>query len=602
MILQALYDYYQRKSVSEKGSIAPEGWICRSVDYALILSEDGECKNIEQRFSIEKNKIISKQEFLPAIGKQAMKHTNSGKDANLLWDNAGFVLGLGGKGAIKVESFIKAISEWFNISDFDDEGLSAVKKFYDNFDSNKNKLLKLIDCLGFTKDFEKRDPVLAFCLQGDIGYIHARKEIKKAFELKGINADLGLPKSNCLITGKINTSIVKNETVIKGVWGGQSSGANIISFNKRSFESYGKIDKGGENAPVSIEASSAYTSALNYLLSSAQRIQVGDASTVFWASKDDALEDAFSSLWGADDNKIDDPDRNTNAVKALYRAVEEHGRNPILSDETRFYILGLAPNAARISIRFWYVGTVLQVSQRIVKHFKLLEIDRKETEHEFLPLWRLLKSIAPLDDVKRISPNLAGDMMHSILEDLHYPSTLLAAVVQRIRAEQSKKDKNTGKLLPNVTYPRAALIKAYLNRLDEMENITVSLNLENMNLGYRLGRLFALLEKIQKEAMPGINTTIRERYYGAASSTPVTVFPTLIKLKNHHLKKISNKGRVINFEKMLSDVMDGIDDENPFPATFKLEDQGRFAVGYYHQYQCMAKGNDVNNCIKGDSK
>lgn len=603
MILQALYDYYQRKSASEKGAIEPKGWVRRGVDYALVLSEDGECINIEQRFTVEKNKIVSKQEFLPAIGKQAKKHNNSGKDANLLWDSAGFVLGLGKAGQVKVESFVRAINDWFDICHINDEGLSAVERFYCNFDKNKAKIVLLVNSLGFSNDFEKRDPVLAFVLLGDREYVHVREKVRNAFELKNANADTNLPIGNCLITGRVNIPIAKNEMVIKPVLGGQPSGANIISFNKRSFESYGKTNKDGENAPVSAEASFAYTSALNYLLSSTQRMQVGDASTVFWAAKDDALEDDFTFIWGEPDKKEDDPDRNTKAVEALYNAVGEYGRVPALGEETRFYILGLAaPAKARISIRFWYAGTVREVSERIVKHFTLLEIDRKESEVKFLTLRRLLRSIAPLGDIKKLSPNLAGDIMHSILDDLSYPSTLLTAVVQRIRADQSRKDRNTGKLLPNVTYPRAALIKAYLNRFYGKEDIAVSLNLENVNPGYRLGRLFAVLERIQKEAMPGINATIRERYYGAASSAPITVFPTLIKLKNHHLKKITNMGRVVNFEKMLSDVMDGIDDENPFPTVFKLEDQGRFAVGYYHQYQCMAKGKDVNNCVKGDKK
>ena len=588
MILQALYDYYQRKSASADSALAPAGFEYKEIPFILEIRADGKLVQIEDTRAGDGKKKRAKSERVP----QGVKKT-SGIAANLLWDNAEYVLGIDSKGKselvqVKQAAFAERIRQ-LNITE-QDEGIAAVLAFLESLDTETLQQQQQ------WKEIVATNPNLTFRLQGQRHLVSQSRRVQAA--IMNTAGDCNT-KAICLLTGE-QAEIERLHPSIKGVWGAQSSGANIISFNLDAFTSYGKTQS--FNAPVSKEAAFAYTTALNHLLrkDSVQRIQVGDASTVFWASKDDALEDGFSALWGATDSKKDDPDRNANAVRALYRAVEEHGRNPVLSEETIFYILGLAPNAARISIRFWHVGTVLEVSQRIVKHFKLLEIDHKETEHEFLPLWRLLKSIAPLDDVKRISPNLAGDMMHSILEDLHYPSTLLAAVVQRIRAEQSKKDKNTGKLLPNVTYPRAALIKAYLNRLDEMENITVSLNLENMNLGYRLGRLFALLEKIQKEAMPGINTTIRERYYGAASSTPVTVFPTLIKLKNHHLKKISNKGRVINFEKMLSDVMDGIDDENPFPATFKLEDQGRFAVGYYHQYQCMAKGNDVNNCIKGD--
>ncbi len=201
-------------------------------------------------------------------------------------------------------------------------------------------------------------------------------------------------------------------------------------------------------------------------------------------------------------------------------------------------------------------------------------IDRSEREAEFLPLWLLLRSTALLGKSENVPPNLAGDVIRCILEGLPYPQTLLASAVRRIRAEQE------------VTYPRAALIKAYLNRLNPTENLAVSLDLENSNTGYRLGRLFAVLEKIQEEAQPGINATIRDRYYGAASATPVTVFSTLLKLKNHHLSKLDNKGRVSNFEKLLGEIMGGIVD---FPAHLPLADQGRFAIGYYHQRQDFFK-------------
>ncbi|MBU1723064.1 MAG: type I-C CRISPR-associated protein Cas8c/Csd1 [Gammaproteobacteria bacterium] len=596
MILQALYDYYQRKSASEKGSIAPEGWVCRGVDYAIIISDEGLFNNIEQRFTIEKNKIISNQVFLPAIGKQAMKHTNSGKDANLLWDNAGFVLGLGGKGQIKVASFIQTINEWFDVPSLNDRALSAVRGFYNDFDNNRSRVLAFIDSLGFSKDFEKRDPIMAFCLLGDRDYVHTREKVKSAYELKITNVDPNAPRGNCLVTGKANTPIVLNETVIKNVWGGQSSGTNIISFNKRSFESYGKSEKAGENAPVSIEASSAYTSALNYLLSSAQRMQVGDASTIFWADREDPLEDNFTALWGVADTNKDDPDRNANAVNALYKAVEEHGRKPALGEETRFYILGLAaPAKARLSVRFWHTGTVREVGQRIVDHFDYLKIDHSERDREFLPLWLLLESIALLGKRENIPPALASEVIRRILEGLPYPQNLLSLAVQRIRAEQSKKDKNTGKSIPNITYPRAALIKACINsQYNQRETVNVSLDPEEKNEGYRLGRLFAVLERIQEEAhrdpktkQVTINSTIRDRYYSAASAAPVTVFQTLLRLKNHHLSKLDRPDQRRNFEIQLGSILDGL--PTKFKKQLNLEDQGRFAIGYYHQRQDFFK-------------
>ena len=339
--------------------------------------------------------------------------------------------------------------------------------------------------------------------------------------------------------------------------------------NKDAFRSFGK-DKGA-NAAVGKRTAFAYTTALNYLLrkESPQRIQVGDASTVFWSEKHTDLEDTFADLF--DEPPKDDPAKQTRAIEALFKAPQTGA----LSDEggkTRFYVLGLAPNAARISVRFWQVGTVAEVSARIRQHFDDLQIVHAKFEKPYLSLFRLLVSTATQGKSENIPSNLSGEFMRAILAGLPYPQTLLQAAVRRIRAERE------------VTYPRAALIKACLNRQEryspstEMET-TVSLDDSNTNPGYRIGRLFATLEKVQEEASPNLNATIRDRFYGAASSTPVTVFANLMKLKNHHLAKL-DAGRKRHFEKLIGQIMSDIND---FPPHLSLADQGRFTIGYYHQ-------------------
>lgn len=564
MILQALYDYYQRKAQDPESALAPAGFEYKEIPFILELREDGSLNQIEDTRFIENKKKRAKAERVP----QGVKKT-SGVAANLLWDNAEYVLGVDTKGKPeRVKEQQAAFLEKIRVLDLadKDKGIKAVIQFLEQLEHS------VLAQQPLWEEIIKTNPNLTFRLQGQPYLVCQSRLVQNALSN---SANDESAKATCLITGE-TAEIERLHPAIKGVWGAQMAGANIISFNLAAFTSYGKSQS--FNAPVSKEAAQAYTKALNHLLdkNSNQRMQVGDASTVFWASKEDALEDSFAAIWGASPAK-DDPDRNTSAVKAVYEAAEKYGRQPAVGEETIFYILGLAPNAARISIRFWHVATVREVSQRIVEHFKLLEIDRSERDPEFLPLWLLLRSIALLGKTENVPPNLAGEVMRSILDGRPYPETLLSSAIRRIRAEQQ------------VTYARAALIKAYLNRLTSTENLTVSLDIENPNQGYRLGRLFAVLEKIQEEANPGLNATIRDRYYGAASATPVTVFSTLMKLKNHHLSKMDNKGRVNNLEKLLGEIMSEIQD---FPSHLSLKDQGRFAIGYYHQRQDFFKKRD----------
>jgi CRISPR-associated protein Csd1 len=271
----------------------------------------------------------------------------------------------------------------------------------------------------------------------------------------------------------------------------------------------------------------------------------------------------------------DKPDQNIEAVKALYSAIES-GKFAVGKLDTRFHVLGLAPNAARISIRFWQTATAADLALRIKQHFDDLTIAHADYEPEHLSLFRLLTGLALLNKADNIPPNLGGEVMRAILEGLPYPAVMLNLAVARCRAEQKP------------TYARAAAIKASLNRWIRSRNtqekeFAPMLDPSNPNPAYRLGRLFAALEKIQEEASPGLNATIRDRYYGAASSTPVTVFTTLLRLKNHHMGKLS-PGRATQMEKLIGEILGEVAD---FPRQLPLQDQGRFALGYYHQRQAF---------------
>ena len=386
----------------------------------------------------------------------------------------------------------------------------------------------------------------------------------------------------CLVTGN-DAPVQRLHAAIKGVWGAQSVGANIVSFNARAFESYGKRERQGENAPVSTAAAFAYTTALNHLLgkSSSQRIQVGDASTVFWADKDSEFESSIPNIFG--EPPTDNPDRNAQAVQTLFAAMHS-GKLAGPDGQTCFHMLGLAPNAARISIRFYHCLPLHALGERILQYFKDLELVRGAHDPQYPSLFRLLAAVAVQNKADNIPPNLGGAIVDAVFAgpDVPYPSLWLNAAVGRCRAEQ------------NVNYLRACAIKACLNRQIRRSTVTPSnvfhekellpmLDLSNTNPAYRLGRLFAALEKIQEEASPGLNATIRDRYYGAASSTPVAVFTTLLRLKNSHLKKLG-VGRAMWFEKLVGEILGDVVD---FPKHMPLPDQGRFALGYYHQRQAF---------------
>lgn len=555
MILQALCDYYERKP-----DLPRLGFETKAIPFVIEINSAGQLVQIEDTRTIEGKKKIARNFLVPQGVKRA-----SGIAANLLWDNAEYALGetIRDKPDRVQEQHAAFRARLDRLAaKTDDAGLLAVRTFLNAPD----KARLIINPLW--PEILETNSILTFRLNGDLELVCQRPDVRSALNVTESDAK----EITCSISGETD-AFERLHTAIKGVWGAQTSGANIVSFNLNAFNSYGK-EQGG-NAPVGKRAAFAYTTALNYLLSkeSTQRIQVGDASTVFWSEKHTDLEDSFADLF--DEPPKDDPAKQTRAIEALFKTPQTGA----LGDEggnTRFYVLGLAPNAARISVRFWHVGTVAEMSARIRQHFADLEIVHANFGKPYLSLFRLLKSIATQEDSKNIPPNLAGEFMRAILAGLPYPQTLLQAAVRRIRAERE------------VNYPRAALIKACLNRQaryspSKEKEIAVSLDDSNTNPGYRIGRLFAALEKIQEEASPGLNATIRDRFYGAASSTPVTVFANLMKLKNHHIAKLE-EGRKRYFEKLIGQIMSDIND---FPAHLSLADQGRFAIGYYHQRQAF---------------
>lgn len=564
MILQALSRYYERADV-ETG-LAPAGLEWKEISFVLVLDSAGALLRIEDTRTRAKNKLRGRAFLVPQSEKRS-----SGVSANLLWDTAEYALGIcrpDSKPDRVIEQH-RAFAARAKELAVNDPGVDALNVF-----------LQALDLSQWHGDaawpsLSVENPNISFRLDTDSFemLICVRPTVLASFSAESSDAEG--ERAICLVRNQAD-QIARLHPVIKGVWGAQSSGANLVSFNLAAFNSYAKLQ--GANAPVGAIATFNYTTALNHLLrtDSKNRLQVGDASVAFWASEKSEFTELFPSFFN--EPVADDANLGVGVVANLYRAIENGVYVPEDGNST-FYVLGLAPNAARISVRFWLQDTVANMATRMVQHFDDLAIARASFELEFLPLWRLLACTALQGKSANVAPNLAGDTLRCVLAGLPYPATLLGAAIRRVRAERT------------IPYARAALIKACLHRQFRTDPIkyahqelSVSLNPQHPAAGYQIGRLFAALERIQNIAQPGINASIRDRYYGAASATPASVLPILLKLKNHHVAKFDSPGQKVWAERLVTEIIGRL---NLFPRQLSLQEQGLFAIGYYHQTQAF---------------
>lgn len=570
MMLHALNDYYERMLKDPDSGMPAFGTSVENISFALVLSEDGNLLDVEDLRERVGNKLWPRKITVPAAEKKA-----NGIKANFLWDTTGYVLGLDSKGKQTRtdrchSAFIELIKNYCNEAD---PGLKAILSFLKD---NKGKEITT------REDWpEIQDTNLVFRLDGIPGFIHDRAAARKAWENCQKDREIGAI-GQCLVSGLERQPIARLHPSVKGVKGAQSSGASIVSFNLSAFSSYGKEQS--FNSPVSQRSAFSYTAALNALLTrnSRQNIIIGDTTYVFWAACENPIETLFAEFFDPpveSAEKTSDPrddQQTTSQIHNLLMALRD-GRKatdfiPDLDENVQFFVLGLAPNAARLSIRFWEAGSLGNLLERVGKHYKQLCIVRQfDNEPEFPPLWRLLVQTACLGKTENISPLLAGGMARSILTGAPYPHNLLAIVLERIRAEH------------NVTYFRAALLKAYLQR-NKRREVPVSFDPERTDLPYLLGRLFAVLEKAQEEAIPNTNATIKDRYLASAAATPGQVFHILLKNSANHIAKMKKdpekKGRAYFLDTMTQNIIAGFSD---YPKTLKAEEQGLFMIGYYHQ-------------------
>ncbi len=573
MILQALCDYYDRK---EK-DLSPFGFEEKAIPFIIVIDHDGKFLHLENNQELEEGKLIIRPVRVPkASGRSGAK---SYATAYCLWDHYGYIAAQ--PKVIKLDDTPK------------EKDIEIAQKQHESFKT----LIKKIS-LDIPKDKGVKAVDLFLNSEIELKQLKSSELWEECLKIKGCNLTFRLsldpylvcqsdsvidwvkrqplPDSNvkdgfCLITGE-KSSIVRLHDNISGV---SQKPAPLASINESAYSSYNKIK--GFNFPVSAEASFKYATALNYLLrkSSSTKFRLVDTSYVCWSDNANALEEILPFTLSDTGN---DPDKGANVIKSLFSTIH-NGAYQNGDGNDKFYVLGLSPNVARIAIRYWDIGTVASFSENLAHWFDDLDIIDRD-HYGYPSLIKLLRATVLQHKDANIPPNLPADIVRSILSGGQLPETLLQSVIRRIKAEKGE-----------VSYLRACSIKAYLNRKYRLSNkkqreLTMSLNKEDKRNGYCLGRLFAVLEKLQLDAQKGIKATIRDRYYSSASSTPKSVFGTLMRLSTHHLKKLENPGQKINADKNIGEIMDLLTE---FPAHLNMENQGLFAIGYYHQKQDFFK-------------
>lgn len=558
MILKALYDYYNRCD-----NLPAKGMEEKEIGFLIVLSPDGHFLRFEDcRTEKDHARVYLVKKH---VGR------SSAAVANYLYDNSAYVLGYSeksnGKEQLYFDTFkakVESISELFP----DNKDLYAIRSFYNN---SRETILDMISLNvlweDIKKNLSKKYSTFSFRIEGDLKIVAEKKEI---LQLEDCD-DETKADNLCLVSGKHGPSV---DTTTATMIAGSQATAKLVAFQVNSgYDSYGKSKCG--NAPISEEAEFAYTTALNSMLQKGSRnkFMLGSRTFVFWASNNKEAsketEESLFELLGFSEDTNDDPNANLMKVRKVFESIYSGIMKTGLDD--KFYILGLAPNSARIAVIYWSETTLKDFAEKILCHFNDMEIhDTRKDKKPYMGIREIISSVTLGGKMSDATPNLPEAVVKSIFQGLPYPQTLYSACIRRIRAEQK------------LTITRAAIIKAYLNRQsNNNKKIDIMLDKDNNNQGYLCGRLFAVLDKIQEDA--NNISSIRERYMNSASATPSAVFATILNLSVHHSEKLDG-GRRIYFEKLKREILDKVSADG-FPTHLDLQDQGRFFVGYYHQRQ-----------------
>lgn len=577
MILHALTQYYQRKAESD-GGIAQEGFENKEIPFIIVIDKQGNFIQLEDTRELKVKKKVGRTFLVPkGLGRSGSK---SYEVSNLLWDHYGYVLAYAGeKGQEQADkqhaSFTAKVNELKQALP-DDAGVTAVAAFLSSAEE-KSKVMQAAnwaECAkvkGCNLSFRLVDEAVDLVCQSKA----VREYVSQANQTQSDNVQKGI----CLVTGKA-APIARLHNAVKGV---NAKPAPFASVNLSAFESYGKEQ--GFIFPVGEQAMFEYTTALNTLLASENRFRIGDVTAVCWGAKRTPLEESLASMINGGGK--DKPDEHIDAVKTLYKSLC-NGQYQKPDGKEKFYLLGLSPNSARIVVRFWHETTVAALSESIAAWYDDLQMVRGENSPypEYMPLPRLLGNLVLDGKMENLPSDLIAQITDAALNNRVLPVSLLQAALRRNKAEQK------------ITYGRASLLKAYINRairagrLKNMKELTMGLDRNRQDIGYVLGRLFAVLEKIQAEANPGLNATIADRYFGSASSTPIAVFGTLMRLLPHHLNKLEFEGRAVQLQWEIRQILEHC---QRFPNHLNLEQQGLFAIGYYHETQFLFTKDALKN-------
>lgn len=581
MILHALTQYYQRKAESD-GGVAPEGFENKEIPFIIVIDKQGNFIQLEDTRELKGKKKVGRTFLVPkGLGRSGSK---SYEVSNLLWDHYGYVLAYAGeKGQEQADkqhaSFTAKVNELKQVLP-DEAGVTAVAAFL----SSAEEKSKVMQATNWVECAKVKGCNLSFRLVEEaVDLVCQSKMVQDYLSVSSDNNEEtdDFKEGICLITGK-KTLVARKHHQISGIHK-QPTPFCAVDKGSTAFHSYGK--KQGFAFPVGKQAMFEYTTALNTLLAGENRFRIGDVTTVCWGAKPTPLEESLASMinGGGKDN----PDEHIDAVKTLYKSLY-NGKYTKPDGKEKFYLLGLSPNSARIVVRFWHETTVAALSESIAAWYDDLQMVHGENSPypEYMQLPRLLGNLVLDGKMENLPSDLIAQITDAALNNRVLPVSLLQAALRRNKAEQK------------ITYGRASLLKAYINRairagrLKNMKELTMSLDRNRQDIGYVLGRLFAVLEKTQAEANPGLNATIADRYFGSASSTPIAVFGTLMRLLPHHLNKLEFEGRAVQLQWEIRQILEHC---QRFPNYLNLEQQGLFAIGYYHETQFLFTKDALKN-------